>query len=314
MTYYPPNRIKTNLYTSGNEYVIESTNKNYIGYFWKKSSGEIYTGKSPTSPQPQLLIKVGEKTSTPPLSSLDKKLEANQIQSLNSVDNRFIGKINSTYSSLKRKKMGNILITPSPYYPQPTENDYEISEFQRYFCVKSNELKYTEVTKEQYNKFKNKDDSVAWQYYIAFSLPWNITGEKKKVFQINKNIVLLTEKNLKRKGLQEFLREDYLKFHKYPEQNNLYTKGGELKNKNNVIYVGYYHVHETLGPMEGKSHTSKPHNQLYFMENSDVESKIVRGTSSTQTPLPQPYKTSSQTPPTTPTTSPSTRDTTGGGY
>ena len=60
MTYYPPNRIKTNLYTQGNEYVIESTGENYKGYYWKTSSGKIYTGKSPASPQTQLLVKIKE--------------------------------------------------------------------------------------------------------------------------------------------------------------------------------------------------------------------------------------------------------------
>ena len=212
MTYFPPNRIKTNLYTQGDEYIIESTGKKYTGYYWKTSSGQIYTGKSPSSPQPLLLVKVEEKTPLKPLESFDERLGSAQLKSLNSVDNRFIGRVNSTYSTLKRKKKGNNLQTPTPYYPQPTEDDYKLGEFQRYFCVKSNELKYTEVTKEQYEKFKNKDKNTAWQYYIAFTLPWDITGDKEQVYKVNRNIVLLTEQNLKRRGLQEFLRENYLKF------------------------------------------------------------------------------------------------------
>ena len=38
--YIPKNRIKENLYTPGNEYVIKSTKENYIGYYHS-----LYTGK-----------------------------------------------------------------------------------------------------------------------------------------------------------------------------------------------------------------------------------------------------------------------------
>ena len=63
------------------------------------------------------------------------------------------------------------------------------------------ELRYIEVTKDQYEKFKNKDESVAWQYYTAFTLPWDITGNKEEVYKVNRNIVLITEQNIKRRGL-----------------------------------------------------------------------------------------------------------------
>ena len=34
----------------------------------------------------------------------------------------------------------------------------------------------------------NKHESVAWQYYIAFTLPWDILGEKEQVYKTNRNI------------------------------------------------------------------------------------------------------------------------------
>ena len=117
-------------------------------------------------------------------------------------------------TSLSKANINKKFKNPTPFYPQPTKDNYKLGEFQRYFCVKANELKYTEVTKEQYEKFKNKDQSVAWQYYIAFTLPWDISGEKDKVYKTNRNIVLITEQNIKRRGLQEFLRKNYLKFYK----------------------------------------------------------------------------------------------------
>ena len=45
--YIPKNKIKTNLYTRGDEYQNISTGINYTGYYWKMYDGKIYTGKNP---------------------------------------------------------------------------------------------------------------------------------------------------------------------------------------------------------------------------------------------------------------------------
>jgi hypothetical protein len=45
--YYPKSQIKPNLYTNGEEYVIESTNSSYIGYYYLTSTGKAFTGRNP---------------------------------------------------------------------------------------------------------------------------------------------------------------------------------------------------------------------------------------------------------------------------
>ena len=47
---------------------------------------------------------------------------------------------NYFYAYLKGENTNKLTILPTPYYPQPTEEDYKLGEFQRYFCIKSNEL------------------------------------------------------------------------------------------------------------------------------------------------------------------------------
>lgn len=214
MNYIPKNKILPNLYTNGGEFIIEETQENYKGYYYKLYNGELYTGKNPNDKPNIKLINITP--SPPPLNS-----SFNNTKKINIPEGGLIPNTETysestllDYLSLKEIKRQNIKTQhlPSPYYPQPTEADYKLGEFQRYFCVKTNELKYTEVTKEQYEKFKNKDQSVAWQYYIAFTLPWSITGDKEEVSKTNRNIVLITEQNIKRRGLQEFLRNNYLKF------------------------------------------------------------------------------------------------------
>ena len=210
--YIPKNKILPNLYTNGGEFVIEETQKDYKGFYYRLYNGNLYTGKTPNDTPSQKLIPkspISEEDINYLFSTIALPIDGFIPESDTYKEETIID-----YGYLKRLDFNNLPIKelPTPYYPQPTEADYKLGEFQRYFCVKSNELKYTEVTKEQYEKFIKKDSSVAWQYYIAFTLPWDISGEKEQVYKTNRNIVLITEQNIKRRGLQEFLRKNYLKF------------------------------------------------------------------------------------------------------
>lgn len=214
MVYIPRNKILPNLYTNGGEYLIESTQKEYKGYYYRLYNGDIFTGRNPQdTPNEKLILK----SPTPPPQSKIQTSTIDLAYDGFKPDTPTYSAIDIVnYSNLKQLDFNNLPIKelPTPYYPQPTEDDYKLGEFQRYFCVKTNELKYTEVTKEQYEKFIKKDSNVSWQYYIAFTLPWDISGEKEQVYKTNRNIVLITEQNIKRRGLQEFLRKNYLKFYK----------------------------------------------------------------------------------------------------
>ena len=210
--YIPKNKILPNLYTNGGEFVIEETQKDYKGFYYRLYNGNLYTGKTPNDTPSQKLIPkspISEEDINYLFSTIALPIDGFIPESDTYKEETIID-----YGYLKRLDFNNLPIKelPTPYYPQPTEADYKLGEFQRYFCVKSNELKYTEVTKEQYEKFIKKDSSVAWQYYIAFTFPWDITGNKEEVSKTNHNIVLITEQNIKRRGLQEFLRKNYLKF------------------------------------------------------------------------------------------------------
>jgi hypothetical protein len=45
--YIPKNRIKTNLYTPGNEFIFKSDKTNYIGHYYSLYTGKFFTGKTP---------------------------------------------------------------------------------------------------------------------------------------------------------------------------------------------------------------------------------------------------------------------------
>ena len=48
-------------------------------------------------------------------------------------------------------------------------------------------------------------------------------------------------------------------------QENLYTGGGELYKADSTEYIGEYHIHTTMGPMEGPIHTDTSHPKLYYL-------------------------------------------------
>ena len=54
--YYPQSQIIVNLYTNGQEFIIKSSEENYIGNYWKTSDGKYFTGKTPESKNIQELI------------------------------------------------------------------------------------------------------------------------------------------------------------------------------------------------------------------------------------------------------------------
>ena len=44
--YYPKSQIKPNLYTNGGEFAYANTNQEYIGYYFKTSTGKYFTGRN----------------------------------------------------------------------------------------------------------------------------------------------------------------------------------------------------------------------------------------------------------------------------
>jgi hypothetical protein len=83
--YFPQSQIKTNLYTNGDEFVVKSTDQNYVGSYWKTSSGQFFSKKNPqdipyeeliesiTQPQPpedQISTSILNFTNTKYLTSL----------------------------------------------------------------------------------------------------------------------------------------------------------------------------------------------------------------------------------------------------
>jgi hypothetical protein len=201
--YYPLSQITSNLYTNGGEYVYKSNQENYTGYYWKTSSGKIYTGKTPQDIPTSELISANSNPLNPVLqnSSIPVIINQNDFE-------------NTNYINVKSIDTSQIALTPTYYPTQPTQQDYQIGEFRRYFCKKTNEIQYIEISKDQFDLLVAKDPQILWQLYFPFFIPWDITGTKEQVARVNKNIVDLTMKNLRLPRFNDYIKNDYTKYYR----------------------------------------------------------------------------------------------------
>ncbi len=218
MAYIPLNKIVTNLYTPGEEYQLVDGGE-YEGFYYKLYTGEILTGKTPNDlPNPRKLI---------PMIQVQEQGNPKKVISpsfLNDDGPPFpIGmnsdntdtSMNQPYMYLTRGKVEEVILNqPSTYFPTPTQDDYNIGSFPRYFCFKINENIYIEINKDTYKALAGKFKDWNHQFYTPFKITWTLIGKEKEVEQVNYNITLLQERRNKRGGFQLFLKYNYTKFFK----------------------------------------------------------------------------------------------------
>lgn len=217
--YYPQSQIESNLYTNGDTFVRSDTKQQYVGYYYSVSNGKFFTGKTPSTPDSVELIKApnlfeDEKNNIPNTTPIP--IQRSILNGDNSGDLNFNSISIIRYSRLQTDTIFSDEKIQIPYYvPQlPTNEDYSIGEFRRYFCKKTNELIYIEINKTQYDKLVSEDPQILYQLYKPFFLTWQITGDKQTVAKTNKNIVELKSKRERLPKLGDYLKNDYIKYYK----------------------------------------------------------------------------------------------------
>lgn len=209
MSYYPKSQVITNLYTNGGEFTTQQDNPLtiYVGYYWKNSQGQFFTGKTPQETPSTFLYKIP--TTDPETNTFVPNVSINYITSDNSQP-LITNYVNLTNPIIRQQEIF------LPYYSPtlPTQQDYQNGEMRRYFCKKTNEVIYLEINKETYDKLVTQDPQILWQLYLPFNLPWQLTGNKEEVYKTNKNITELTSFRLKLPMLSKYLKDDFTKYYK----------------------------------------------------------------------------------------------------
>lgn len=198
MSYYPKSQIKTDLYTKGKEFRIILSQEEYIGYYWKTSKGEYFSGRNPKDGAPLQLEVI------PTIPSLK-----------NNTVTYTLGQDNNLYNFFKGVDVSKTFLLPIYIKPSPNDNDYQIGNFTRYFAKKLNQNIYIETSKDIYNNLSNKNASYDYKSYLIFILTWTLVGSSPLlVEQTNRNIIKSTEQRLNINGLNAYLKFNYLEFYK----------------------------------------------------------------------------------------------------
>lgn len=215
--YYPKSQLKINQYTNGGEYYLISTGEPYIGDFHIIGGSTYITGKNPQDTPTKAL------TLTPPAppEDTDGVFPKNEIVIQNVNYESFIvgnSTNNQIYGITPKVTISQNRTIPSFTSPLPLKKDYLIGEFQRYFCKKNNEIFYLEIDKKTFKSLQSEEPFIAFDLYTPLSIPWSISGKKEQVFNTNKKITTLKERNSQFYGFVNFFKNNWLKYYNSPSK------------------------------------------------------------------------------------------------
>ena len=210
MPYYPSSQVKTNLYTTGDKYRV-SDGSSYVGDYYINSSGEAFSGKTPQSPGTIPLFPDNTSPNESPVYITEQARESTPTgnYSYYVVDYQYYGATRKNIYTI-----GDAPLKPIQEVNTPTEDDYTVGEFQRYFLKKNNELQFIEVNHKQYLMFKDKNQRTQWEMYTPITISWTLVGEIDEVYNLNKNIVMLYETRSRFFGFEASFNKRFSKFHK----------------------------------------------------------------------------------------------------
>jgi hypothetical protein len=211
--YFPKSQLIQGLHTKGGELISFKDQQPYIGDYYQTSDGKYYTGKNPEDGTNILLrpLAPGAQTELSPARKNAKKIRS--IPGSEPVgENMYMIDTNYYHSKGFKINRGSAPRPPINTFPKPLEEDYIQGEYLRYFLKKSNEFKFIEVSKKEYDLFKGKYPNVQSSLYIPIKIVWALTGDKTKVYNINKQIVSIEEKRTNVLGFSSYFKK---KFNKY---------------------------------------------------------------------------------------------------
>jgi hypothetical protein len=207
--YYPKSQIKTNLYTSQQQYVFPNTQTYYEGFYYETSTGNSYTGKFPGDGN-NILITLSQK-SDPIIDPTPEDQILYYLEGIKEEDIYNELDPNAYYDLTKKNDTPRSLPNFIPGNPTPKEIQQGV--FRRYFCKKNNEIKYIEIDQITYDKLSKKDPQIAWDLYSPTSISWLFKGNKELIYASNKSLVESIERRLKWHGFSQYFQDKFLKYY-----------------------------------------------------------------------------------------------------
>ena len=253
MPYIPKSQLNF-LYTSEG-LIHRNDGTPYKGPYMLTSEGKYYTGHDNINIGRELIVDDLLKEKRP----LDLPLEENEKYFSFVKEVRKYNRVNKSIKDFLefKKKL------PSSK-PRPTKIDCRKGYFRRYFTKRINADHYFEIDKKTYEDIKDKKGKYDYNLYEVGEIIWVITGNR--AYEANSIKIKKLQKKYKNLFNLFPILNEYLK-EPGEVRENLYTSGGELYYSNGTEFIGNYHIHPEKGPMEGNTHTSEPHANLYYFNS-----------------------------------------------
>lgn len=195
--YYPDTQIEKNIYTNGNEWMMMDTWENYVGFYHKYITGEVFTEKEWDPTQSKKLVRYKSRS-----KSYFKYADLTSFE-----------KIGNEKIEIKSDK--NTIFTryraPRSVKRQTTDNDLMNGVMQRYFVYKRNEPDriFFEIDKKQAETYNKSKYGINDKLYGLIQFAWKLTGPENDVYNngilvdagvvdTNKRIVLRHSKKFRR--------------------------------------------------------------------------------------------------------------------
>lgn len=211
LKYYPLTRIKTDLYTRGDEYVTID-GEAYSGRYYTTYDNKAFTGENPVLGESEVLVSFF--TDTPHRRSISQKQKA--AAKLGPLD--YLSATQAQAEDYFSRDLTELV----PYYPVPLDSDYARGYFTRYFAKTVSGPGYViEISELDWTKIQNGNVSNTVLGYETMDMLWQLTGplnDTRKsqyqiiggVFSTNKRVTEAKQKSFR--GIIEFIGGDYVKY------------------------------------------------------------------------------------------------------
>lgn len=210
LRYYPLTRIITNRYTRGNEFALEN-GKPYSGRYYTTYTGESFTGINPVIGASEPLFPLS-------LERTQRDFRTNFLTGDYTPNSAIPYETTTKRFELESNRLQEL----TPYYPAPSEDDYQRGYFTRYFAKNVSGPGYIfEISKKDWSMIQNGETPDNVLAYETADMLWQLTGPKNNrrvsqyqvqggVYDTNKRVTEGEAKTFR--GLVEFIGGDYTKF------------------------------------------------------------------------------------------------------
>lgn len=172
--YYPDNQIVKNLFANSREFMLLRDFSEYIGFYHRYTTGEVFTENEWNPLKSERLIRFRD------LSQSKKKY----------YDLKLFHKVGPNRPGIRRKNSNNRdeyfrYTAPKPIRRKLTPKEIDAGKTYRYFITKRNERDrvFFEISPEQASSYGKIDDGINQFLYEMINLPWKVDGPEYDIYE-----------------------------------------------------------------------------------------------------------------------------------